>query len=126
MTDLARIRLLGGILGGDAAPGIVVPVAASTVYASSASNVSYSNEGASSGTTLRLPSAAAGRRIECVVQVAQTFTVTAFAADTIRVGASVTAAGGSISSAVVGSAIVLRAINATEWVAVSSMGSWSV
>ena len=96
----------------------------------------YTNEGDADGATLTLPAAAAGRRVTAIVQTAQTLTVTANAADTIRLAADETAPGGSISSAAVGSAVQLVAINAAdtgsspdvpgEWVAVSIVGSWSL
>lgn len=126
MTDLSRIGLTGSVSGGNSAPSIVARVSAGTVYASGASNVTYTNQGAAGGTTLRLPTAAAGIRIECVIQAAQTLTVTAATGDTIRIGASVTAAGGSATCSTVGSSVSLRAINETEWVAVASVGSWTI
>jgi hypothetical protein len=83
------------------------------------------NEGDANGSNIILPTAQAGLMITAYVQAAQTLTVTANTADTIRIGSSVTAAAGSITSATVGSSLTLVAINATEWVATASVGSWS-
>jgi hypothetical protein len=71
------------------------------------------NEGDADGSTILLPTAVAGLQFTGVVQVAQTLTVTANTADTIRVAGLVTAAAGSITSAIVGSTITLTAINDT-------------
>jgi hypothetical protein len=93
---------------------------------SSESGECYTNEGDADGATITLPTAAAGLTFTVYVQTAQTVTVTAGTGDTIRLADSVTAAAGSITSAVVGSVVTLVAINATEWVAVAIVGSWSV
>jgi hypothetical protein len=105
-----------------------LPVVAVTTTASPAATNSgtvYTNEGDADGATVTLPTAAAGLRFFFYVSVAQVLTVTAASGDTIRIASSVTAAAGSITSAVVGSAVTLVAINSTEWVATSSVGSWS-
>lgn len=85
----------------------------------------YTNEGDADGSTITLPTAAAGLTFTVYVQAAQTVTVTAGAGDTIRIASNVTAAAGSVTSNVVGSALTLMAVNSIEWVALSSVGSWS-
>ena len=102
--------------------------AVTTTAAPTAADTStiYTNEGDTDGATVTLPAAVAGLRFSFYVQVGQTLTVTAGAGDTIRIAGSVSAAAGSISSAVVGSAVILHAINATEWVALSSVGTWTI
>ncbi|MCU0806387.1 MAG: hypothetical protein MUC53_00085 [Candidatus Contendobacter sp.] len=85
----------------------------------------YTNEGDSDGATVTLPAAAAGLQFTLYVQTAQTLTVTAGSGDTLRIGGSVTAAAGSITSNTVGSCVTLVAINATEWIATAAVGSWS-
>jgi hypothetical protein len=104
----------------------VVPVTTTAAPASTHTGAVYTNEGDTDGATVTLPAAAAGLQFSVVVQAAQTLTVTAGTGDTIRVAASVTAAAGSITCATVGSAITLVAINATEWVALSTVGTWTV
>ena len=86
----------------------------------------YTNENDTDGATITLPTAAAGLQFTIVVQAAQTLTVTANTGDTIRLASNVTAAAGSISSAVIGSSVTLVALNATEWLATSITGSWSI
>jgi hypothetical protein len=103
----------------------VVPVTTTAAPVAADSGSVFTNEGDADGATVTLPSAAAGLGFAAYVQAAQTLTVTAASGDTIRIASSVTAAAGSITSSVVGSAVVLQAINATEWVALSSTGSWS-
>lgn len=105
-----------------------LPVVAVTTAASPTnvnSGTVYTNEGDADGATVTLPTAAAGLRFFFYVDVAQTLTITASSGDTIRIASSVTAAAGSITSAIVGSSVTLVAVNATEWVALSSVGSWS-
>lgn len=96
--------------------------------ASTDSGTVYTNEGDSDGATITLPAAQTSPSLvfTAVVQAAYTLTITAGSGDTIRIGSNVTAAAGSISSDVVGSAITLVCINATEWVAISSVGSWTI
>lgn len=84
------------------------------------------NEGDANGSVIELPTAQAGLVVTAVVQTAQTVTITANTGDTIRINTSVTAAAGSITSSAVGSTITLTAINATEWVATSTIGTWSI
>ncbi len=87
----------------------------------------YSNEGASALVVLTLPSAAANLQYTFIVQDGDGIQVTAAAGDTIRIGSAVSAAAGNISNTVVGSTITLTAINATEWIATSSVGgTWTV
>lgn len=107
-------------------PARIVAVTTTASPTSSDSGTVYTNEGDANGATITLPTAAAGLQFSAVVQTTQTLTITANTDDTIRIGSSVTAAAGSISSAVVGSSITLQAINATEWVALSTVGSWSI
>lgn len=102
--------------------------AATTTASPSATDTGtvYTNEGDADGATILLPTAVAGLQFTVYVQTAQTLTLTANSGDTIRIANSVTAAAGSITSNVVGSSVTLVAINSTEWVATSSVGSWSV
>lgn len=85
------------------------------------------NEGATSKPTITLPSAAAGLCYKFYVQDSDGIKIQAGTGDTIRIAASASAAAGYIESTTVGDAITLVAVNATEWVAISQMGSgWSV
>jgi hypothetical protein len=89
------------------------------------SGETYTNEGDTDGATLLLPTAVAGLTYSAYVQAAYTFRVEAASGDTIRITTTVTAAGGSVGSSVVGSYLRLLAINATEWVAVGYLGDWT-
>ncbi|MCY2925982.1 MAG: hypothetical protein NT031_11190 [Planctomycetota bacterium] len=84
------------------------------------------NEGATARNYHTLPSAAAGMSFEFVVQDSDGMRIVAAAGDTIRVAGNVSAAAGYIQNATVGSAIRLLAVNATEWIAVSYVGTWTV
>lgn len=57
------------------------------------------------------------------VQDADGLRVTAGAGDTIRIAAAVSAAAGFCESTTIGNAVTLVAINATEWVAIATVGS---
>jgi hypothetical protein len=83
----------------------------------------YTNSGDADGATVTLPAAASFVCYTFVVEAAQTFTITADASDTIRVGASVTAAGGSIDSATIGDSVTLCGITAGTWVSVGGTGT---
>jgi hypothetical protein len=52
--------------------------------------------------------------------------ITAVGDETIRVAGSVSATGGYIQNATIGSAIRLVAVNTTEWIAVSYVGTWTI
>lgn len=104
----------------------IVPSTAPAVLAAADSGKIYTNEGDTDGVALTLPTAVAGYEFTFIVKVAQTLSVIASAGDTIRIAGSVTAAAGSISSATVGNAITLVSINATEWMAVSTVGTWTI
>lgn len=124
-----------GTLGGsgtaflDAYKSVVLPtvtgVGSPTVLTSSATQRTYTNEGATAEVYITLPSAAAGYVIEFVVQDSDGIRATAATGDTIRSVASVTGSGGYVASTTIGSTITLKAINATEWVAISITGTWS-
>ena len=103
----------------------VLPVTTTAAPGATDTGTVYTNEGDANGATVTLPTAAAGLVFTAYVQTAKTFTITAGSGDTIRIASSVTDAAGSVTSSTVGSALVLQAINATEWVALSSTGSWS-
>lgn len=73
-----------------------------------------------------LPLAAAGLVFTFICNDTDGIRATANTSDTIRVGSSISKAAGYIESTVVGSTVTLVAIDATEWIAVSFSGTWSV
>lgn len=86
----------------------------------------YTNEGASAEIVFNLPTAAADLNYTFIVQDANGIQINANTGDTIRVAASVSASAGLIETATVGNVVKLVAINATEWIAVSYVGTWTV
>lgn len=117
-----RVTNLGGLY----CANVIVPSAATPVTVAAVdSNVNYTNEGAAAKIVFNLPTAVAGYTYTFVVQDADGIDVTAAAGDTIRFAGTVTAAAGTITSTTIGSTITLVAINATEWIATSLMGTWA-
>ena len=102
----------------------IVAVTSTAAPTSLDSGTLYTNEGDANGATVTLPTAVAGLRFSFCVNVAQVLTVTAATGDTIRIATDVTAAAGSISNGTIGSSVTLQAINATEWIATSYIGTW--
>jgi len=86
----------------------------------------YTNEGDTDGAVVALPTAAANLTYGFYIKAAYVLQISANTGDTIRLGTQVTSAGGSITSDVVGSYVQLLAINATEWVATSIIGEWTL
>lgn len=114
---------LGMLLSGR----VVTPRATTpTTITSAQKRTLFTNEGASALNVQNLPTAVAGLEYAFYVQDADGIQVVAAAGDTIRINGSVSAAAGNAQSTTVGSSLLLVAINATEWVAITSSGTWSV
>lgn len=123
----------GNAAGGISSVRASRPVEASTAGAgapnlllASESRVLITNEGATAEAYNALPSAAATLEFPFYCQDADGIRVIAAAGDTIRLGGAASAAAGFVRSVVVGSALILTCINATEWVATSIVGTWTV
>lgn len=86
----------------------------------------HTNEGAAGLVTLTLPTAVAGLTFTFYIQAAQTLTITAASGDTIRNAGTVSAAAGNISDNTVGNLVKLIAVNATEWITESIVGTWTI
>lgn len=87
----------------------------------------FTNEGTAAMNFHTLPAATAGYTFTFVVQDAMGIRIVAGAGDTIQPGAVVASAtGGFIQCSDPGSSITLAAINDTEWMAISIIGTWSV
>ena len=84
------------------------------------------NEGATARNYHTLPTAVAGLTFQFVVQDSDGMRIAANTGDTIRVAGSASGSAGYIQNATIGSAIRLVAINATEWIAASYVGTWTV
>jgi len=110
--------LIGGAL-------IIARTATTNIVATDSGKV-YTNEGATSSVTFNLPSAAANLTYTFIVQDTDGLSVVANTGDTIRIAGSVSASAGNISNTTIGSSVALVAINATEWIAISVIGTWTV
>lgn len=93
---------------------------------STESSTILTNEGATAENYHALVSAAAGYEFEFICQDSDGIRIVANTGDTIRDNEVVSTTAGYIRSAVVGSVIRLRAINATEWFVVYKSGHWSI
>lgn len=85
----------------------------------------FANTGASGLVTYNLPAAATGLTYAFCVLDANGSRVVAAGSDVIYIGSSVTTAGGNIQSTTVGSAVLLVAVGATNWVAIGLTGVWA-
>jgi hypothetical protein len=101
-------------------------VGAPNVITAAEDGRTFTNEGATALNYHTLPAAAADLRLEFIVQDDDGIRVTAAAGDTIRLGDKVTIAAGYIESTEIGAAVSLVAVNATEWIATSIVGNWTV
>jgi len=86
----------------------------------------FSNEGSAAKNYHTLPTARAGLTFTFIVQDVDGVRVVADSGDTIRIAASESAAAGYIECATIGNAVTLVAVNATEWIATSYVGTWTV
>lgn len=93
------------------------------------SGIIFDNTGASAEVDFTLPTAAAGNkglRYTFIVVAAQTLKVIAGASTKIAIGASNSGTAGNISNATAFGSVTLEAVSATQWVATSSTGTWTV
>lgn len=86
----------------------------------------FSNEGSGAKNYHTLPEARAGLVFTFIVQDADGIRIVAAAGDTIRHAATVSGPAGFAEATTIGNVITLRAINGTEWIAESVIGSWTV
>lgn len=103
-----------------------VPVTVTSGAVAVSANVSGTVYANSAAFTPTLPSAAAGYVYTFMVQNASALTITANTGDTIRLAGTVSAAAGTCVSSTVGDVITLIAIDATQWIAQSIIGTWVV
>jgi len=124
ITDYRKAALIGEVSGGVEANTAVA--ASANVLTAGESGKLFTNEGVGALNCHTLPTAVAGYNYTFVVQDANGIKVTAAAADTIRVGGVVSKAAGYVTSTTVGDSLTIASINATEWVATSIIGTWTV
>lgn len=108
---------LEAVVSGSGAPNVLL---------ASESGKVITNAGVTAQAYNTLPSAAAGLTFTFTVVDADGIRVTAAAGDDIRVGETASATAGFIQNLTIGSSITLTATNATNWVATSVVGTWTV
>jgi len=116
---LLNSNLVEANTAGSGSPNILTATESGTVL---------TNEGASAENYHTLPTAVAGYQFTFIVQDADGIRITASGGDTIRpiAGTAASAAAGFIRCATQGAFITLVAINATEWIAIGSAGTWTI
>jgi hypothetical protein len=124
-TAASRLFVYNGAWVNVAQTPVVAKTADYTIQASE-SPALFTNEGAGAQVILTLPTASAGLTVEVFVQAAQNLRVKATGSETVRIAGTVSGAAGYAEATTVGNALILKAINTTEWVAISSVGTWTV
>lgn len=122
---------LGKLLAGTLVEPNTAVAAGPNVITAAESGTLYTNEGATATNYHTLPAAAAGvGPLTFVVQDADGIRIVANTGDTIQMDATVSGLAGFAESTTVGNAVTLIAINNTEWIAVSYVGTvggtWTV
>lgn len=107
-----------------AVAGVRHPAAAHTLgsgitLTTALSGSSFHNTGATGLVEVELPAATAGLWYIFTVLAAQTYQVLAVGSDTIRVGASVSSAGGTMGSNAVGNSVLLHCPVNGSWVGIA-------
>lgn len=90
------------------------------------SRTAFDNTGSTGAVVFTLPTAAADLSYTFTCTDTDGITITANTGDTIRIAGSVTATAGSIASTVIGSSVRLIAVDATQWIAVSLVGTFTI
>lgn len=90
------------------------------------SGKSYTDEGSSAQIEFTLPTAVSGLEFTFLIQSANGIKVIAASGDTIRIAGTESAVAGNIAAATIGNVVKLKAINDTEWLSVSTQGTWVV
>lgn len=85
----------------------------------------FTNEGATAKVGFTLPPAAPGLEVAFLIQDVDGMRIVAGSGDTIRVAGTASAAAGYIEATAIGTAVRLRAVNATEWIAESHELTWT-
>jgi len=99
--------------------------AATTNLTNLNSGRTYTNTGATARVDFNLPSGQADLVFKFMVRDTDGIRVIAAGGDTIEVGGVASAAGGRIDANVIGDTIEIKCINGTEWVAMTTIGTWT-
>jgi hypothetical protein len=122
----AKLHVVGTFLSQRLVEANTAGVGAPNVLLSAESGTILTNQGVAALNYHTLPTAATGLVFTFYVQDADGLRVTASAGDTIRINTAVSAIAGYAQSTAIGSSVTLCAINATEWVATSTIGTWTL
>lgn len=95
-------------------------------YNAGESGILTTNTGASGAVTITLGGASVNAHHYFAVTAGQNLIVDALGTDTIRIGASVTAAGGNLTSNTIGNTLHIVCVKSGEWFVVSHEGTWTV
>lgn len=110
-------KLVEANTAGSGSPNIITSTESGTVF---------TNEGTTAQNYHTLPTATAGLTYTFYVDDADGIRVTANAGDIIQINGVASTTAGYCESLTIGSSITLLAINATDWVATSSVGTWNL
>lgn len=102
---------------GSGSPNIITSAESGTVY---------TNEGSTAQNYHTLPTAAAGLQYTFYVDNADGMRIVANTGDIIQINGVVSTTAGYCESLTIGSSVTLTAINATDWVATSVIGTWNL
>lgn len=130
-TDISLATAVTGTLplanGGTGVIGFgsVVPKTSGYVLVAADSYMDFDNNGAVAQVIFTLPASVVGLAYGFAVMEAQNLVIDAPAGVTIYLGEIATSVGGTLTSNSVGSYVFLKCRSSTEWLAQSSMGSWT-
>lgn len=125
-SPAAKLDVSGAILGQRLVEANTAGSGSPNIITSGESRTLYTNEGATALNYHTLPTAAAGLTYTFYVQDADGIRVTANTGDVIKINGVASSTAGYCESTSIGSSITLTAINATDWVATSVIGVWSL
>jgi len=126
ITPSAKLHVVGTLLNQKLVEANTAGSGSPNIITAAESGSVFTNEGATALNYHTLPTAASGLVYAFYVQDTDGIRVVANTGDTIRINTSVSASAGYAESTTVGSSVTLAAINATEWVATSVIGTWAL
>ena len=105
---------------------VTAGVGSPNVIVSTEHGKTFINTGGGALTYHTLPAADTGIEFMFFNDITQGTRIVAAAGDTIRIGGSVSVAAGYVQTVEQNALVVLRAIDATRWIAIRIYGKWSV